>query len=136
MKNKKYICALLALAAFSLTACTGCKTSLAPEGVYAGDTLLYNAESTVVTSYAVFDTFTKWEHDNRATLDAANHEAARQIKAAADFVRSNAKTLIASTTAAIELYKQLPSEENRKSLVNALTALQAEVVKAASYIKT
>ncbi|OAM87581.1 hypothetical protein OH491_21785 [Termitidicoccus mucosus] len=133
MKNNLVAIALI-IAAFCLSACSGCK-SLSPGGVYDGDALLYNAEAAVVSSYVVFDTFVKWEYDNRADLEKADANRAAEVKQAADFVRKNAKLAIGSVIAAVELYKKLPTEENRKSLMAALTTLQQEVVKAAGYIK-
>lgn len=133
MKNN-LITLALSLVAFCLAACSGCK-SLSPGGVYDGDALLYNAEAAVVSSYVVFDTFVKWEYDNRADLEKADASRAAEVRQAADFVRKNAKIAIGSVIAAVELYKKLPTEENRSSLMAALTTLQQEVVKAAGYIK-
>jgi hypothetical protein len=78
MKNN-LITLSLSLVAFCLAACGGCK-SLAPGGIYDGDALLYNAEAAVVSSYAVFDTFVKWEYDNRADLEKADASRAAEVK--------------------------------------------------------
>ena len=123
------------LISFALAACSGCKT-VAPGGAYDGDSFLYNAEATVNASYVVFDTFVKWEYDNRATLEAADAKAAAEVKQAADHVRTNGRTIINSAIAAVELYKAAPNAMNKEKLSEVLRALQEEVNKAVKYIKS
>jgi len=127
---------LVAIALLCLAACVpACKT-LAPGGPYNGDTALYQAEYATTTAYTVFDTFLRWEHENRSTLEAASPATAKEIRDAADYVRANAKTWINAAIVTIEAYKKVNSPETRAALDAALAKLQSEVLKAITYIKS
>ena len=132
MKTKKthsLFAAILALAAFAIAALPGCKTTLEEGGPYSGDTLLYRAELASVGSYELMNTFVKWEHDNRELL--SSHP---EIKLAADRVRADYPKAKAGLDAAIEIYRQLPSAENKARLTDILKLVQEEVAKAAKYM--
>ena len=133
MKTTKTFAALLTLvAAFCLTACSGCKTTLAPNGAYNGDLVLYRVDKTVEYSYEVFDKFLKWEHDNAAVLAERP-----KIKEVADYIRTHAKKnpddpnsqpgwydLIAAARAA---YLAFPTKANVEAMEAALSPLQGAI---------
>lgn len=133
-KRSHYIMVALAwlftfvLGLFVVIFAPGCST-LAPEGPYAGDEILYSADQTIVTSYDLLHTFVKWEYENRAALASKP-----EIKRAADHVRANAQQWIASAIALREAYAISPSVENRRSLQGALGVLRAALTETVRYM--
>jgi hypothetical protein len=107
---------------------TGCST-LAPDGPYAGDKVLYNADLSIATSYDVLHTFVKWEYDNRATLAAKP-----EVKAAADKIRKGAPQWFSTALALRDAYEQSPSDGTRDALQQAVLVLRAAMFEATKYL--
>lgn len=121
---------MIAVLSATLMSSVGCvhKRDLDPAGVYDSDILLYAADRTITTAYSSFDTFLKWERDNRVTL-----RKWPEIKQGADYIRANAKTWIETATALRDTYKIAPTETNRKSLESGLAVLRSALDQAAAY---
>lgn len=107
----------------------GCQTQLVPDGIYDGDVALYRAENSIVQSYALMDTFLKWEYDNRASLSSTP-----EIKAAADHIRENGQQWISTAIALTETYKANPTKENQLELNQAIAIIQTALSEAAKYM--
>lgn len=88
-----------------LIGCQGCKTTLAPGGVYQGDTFLYNMDETIVQSKGALQRFIKWEYDNRATIT----NTWPQVTIAADKIRAEAPAAYALAGLARTSYIQVKS---------------------------
>jgi hypothetical protein len=106
----------------------GCR-SLAPEGVYQGDSVLYHADLAIVTSYDVIHAYVKWEHENRAALAVWP-----EIKQSADAMRKGAPAWFRSAKALRAAYAVEPSEGNAAALQKALGVLRAALTEAAGYM--
>jgi hypothetical protein len=119
---------LLLLCSLSSVLWTGCGT-LAPEGAYKGDKLLYAADETIVGAYDALHTFVKWEFQNRAALADKP-----EITAAADGIRAGAQKWITSAIALRDVYAAQPSAENESQLSTALAVLKEALGQAASYM--
>lgn len=120
---------ILMLAALMIFAGAGCQTKLAPEGVYQGDTILFNAHRTILGAYDTLDTFVEWEYTNRAALAGQP-----EITKAADTIRRNAKTYLRSASNLAEAYASSPTPENRRSLENAISVLRQVLAEATAYM--
>jgi len=133
MTMKKVIPLLFAVlsAALFLSGCAGSNRQLDPAGVYAGDKILYTADATITGAYETLDTFVAWEHKHRAGLSKWP-----EVRSAADYVRTNAKTWIDNAITVRELYKNFPTPENRKSLEGALVILRAALDQASAYYQS
>lgn len=116
---------LLAILAIGLT---GCGT-LAPQGAYNGDKILYVADQTEVAAYTAVHAFVSFEYDNRAAL-AAHPE----IKATADHVRMAAPKLFGDYDTARGLYLAEHSPDSQAGLAAAIAPLQALVTQSASFL--
>jgi hypothetical protein len=102
---------------------------LAPGGVYAGDRVLYEADSTVVSAYEIFKEFVGWEKTNRDDL----WKLSPDIKHAADNIRTNGPQWIDSAIRMREVYKSKPGPDTRTALTAALGVLQQGVIEAVKY---
>ncbi|AWI10323.1 hypothetical protein [Ereboglobus luteus] len=129
INKKNNIITIFVMAALTFSTLPGCKTTLEEGGPYKGDTLLYRAELASVTSYELMNTFVKWEHDNRNLL--STHP---EIKVAADRVRTEYPKVKAGLDAAIEVYRQLPNDENKAKLSDIIKVVQTEVAKVSKYM--
>jgi hypothetical protein len=78
----------------------GCKTSLAPGGVYKGDTFLFNADLTIGDSGKALDEFVTWEMQNRSRLTNKLHA----VTVAADAIRINAPMWFTNAVTARNTY--------------------------------
>lgn len=105
----------------------GCKTTLAPEGVYQGDTVLYNAENAIATAHDTFVEFYKWEQQFRAVLPV-------EVSRAADFMRLNEKKWITTANAFHDAYVATPTPENKDKLELSINLLQTALREAAAYM--
>lgn len=108
---------------------TGCNTTLAPDGAYHGDKVLYSADKTITSAYETLHTFVKWEFENRAALSKWP-----EIKEAADIVRTNAEGWISSARALRDSYAVAPSADNKLALNNGIDLLQTALAEATKYL--
>ena len=122
--------ALLYLVLAVALLCGACRT-LDKTGPYKGDQTLYSADLTITTSYQLFDTFVNWEYTNRAALASKP-----EIRAAADKVRTNAKSWIGSAIVLREVYALDPTAANRDKLLTSVTILQTALNEATKYLVT
>ena len=98
---------------------TGCATKMAPEGVYNSDSVLYNADLAITTSYDVIQTFVIWEYSHRDILLQYP-----EIKSTADKIRREAPGIINSAMSIRDQYAKEPNVDNRLALGNILTLLR------------
>jgi alpha-galactosidase len=129
MKKITHYLSLVMLVCVTLFS-AGCasNTQLDPSGVYQSDQILFTADKAITGSYSAFDSFVKWEYENRQALSRWP-----EIKAAADNIRTNAKSWIGSATVLREAYRSSPTPENRKSLESSVAILRAALNQVASY---
>lgn len=95
---------------------TGCGT-LAPDGPYKSDKVLYGADQTIVSSQRAVQAFVTWEMQNRSVLPV-------EVSRAADSIRENAKQWIQSAINLREAYAANPNRDNENNLVRSLDILQ------------
>ena len=122
---KKLLVLLLAL---PLLLVGGCK-SLAPDGAYAGDQVLYSADLTISTSYDVVHTFVLWEKQNRAAL-----KATPQVKEFADNLRLNYPTYHRAAMSARNVYENAKTKPNATALSLSLDVLRDAVRQANQWL--
>lgn len=120
---------LLLLGALSLGLMTsGCR-SLAPGGAYQGDQVLYQAETTIVTSYEIVDTFLKWERTNQKLLAKWP-----DIHRAADRLRADYPQWYRTANALRDAYAANPDPATRDKLQTALALLRTALTEATGYM--
>jgi len=126
----KLLAALFGLCLLTICATTqcGCR-SLAPDGVYHGDTLRASAEATIVTSYDLVNTFLTWEFENRALLAGTPG-----VSAAANRMRVDFPKWYRSANALLDVYALAPSSDTQAQLTKALALLRTALVEAAGYM--
>lgn len=131
MKSIKSIFAavgMIALMVTCVTAPVGCnKTTLAPDGTYAGDKVLYQADKTITTTYKQLQKFVAWELKYRAVLPV-------EVSRAADTIRLNAKKWIDSASALREAYAASGDRKDRDNLVLALNLINTAIDEAVLYM--
>lgn len=114
---------------FSIVALSvGC-SSLAPNGAYQGDLLLYQADNAITTGYNAMHEFVKWEYENRATL-----ERWPEIKQAANVIRANGKAWLYSAIACRDTYVASPNDTTRDQLRKALAVINTALLEANRYM--
>lgn len=118
---------LLCFAPLFLGSTCGNRT-LDPEGVYAGDKILFTADQTIANSFDTLHGFVSWEHANRAVLASVP-----EIKESADFVRVNAKAWRDAVVAARDAYASVPNETNRVTLARALAVVRSALASAIAH---
>lgn len=119
---------LLLAAVLALGAVTGCR-SLAPEGVYKGDTVLYHADLAIVTSYDVIHAYVTWEYENRSALAVWP-----EVKASADAMRKGAPNWFRTAKALRAAYAEDPSPVNNAALQKAIGVLRVALTEASAYM--
>lgn len=116
--------ALICLAPIGFTSCS--KSTLAPEGAYNSDKLLYDADAAIGAAYRVSHSFVQFEYENRKALPA-------EVSQAADVVRKNAEGWIATAILLRDNYERVKSAEAAQKLQAGLAALQAQLADAKKY---
>lgn len=133
MKKLLTICSILALSAFIF----GCATtsSLQTGGVYSNDAFLYNADSTILTTYNVLDAFLIFETQNEQFIKT-NEPA---IFSAANVIRQNAPSALSDISKARQLYIAYSKNTNtvlvaqaQVSLTSAISELQNQTTNVSS----
>lgn len=120
------VAGLLGLSTLGLM--TGCST-VDKDGPYQGDSVLYNADKTILDSYDLLHSFVSWEYANRAALAKWP-----EIRAAADEVRRNAERWIGSAQVLREAYAADPSPANKDALRKSLAMLRAALSETTQYL--
>lgn len=95
------------------------------------DPVVVNAERTTQLAVDVFDTFLKWEYDNRQALAATP-----EVRKAADFIRASGQTWLVSARSMTQAYKQHRTPENKANLDTAIATLRAAIAEARNYLET
>ena len=113
---KKILNSIIA-AAVLLT--VGCGT-LAPDGVYKSQKVLYTADQTFETTHDIIDAFLKWEFENGDAL----YQLSPRIKAGADAIRKDAPEWINKYNDARKAYLLAPVKDNSTALEEALDQLE------------
>lgn len=106
----------------------GCRT-LAPDGEYHGDKVLFEADTAITTSYALVDTFLKWEADNRDAL-----KVWPEIKTYADKLRTDYPYWHRTAIALRDAYAASPSDAQAANLQKSLSLLRTSLVEASGYM--
>jgi hypothetical protein len=106
----------------------GCGT-LNPAGAYGGDAVLYQADQTISTSFAVLDQFVTWEKSAAPTLVDQP-----QIHAAAERIRQEAPAWFAHAIAVRDAYAANKTAENAAALNVALAVIQQALTEATTYM--
>jgi hypothetical protein len=130
MKRIKSVVTVIvfAIAMLGIGLAAGCaKTTLAPNGVYQGDTFLYQAENTINIAHDSFKTFLQWETTYRSVLPV-------EVSHAADYVRLNEQKWISSANALHDAYKNTPTAENKDKFQLALNIIDTALHEAAGYM--
>lgn len=125
MRHITKLCAVLLV----LLAPLGCKTTLETPGAYNGDPILYDADLTITTAFAVVDSTLKWEKDNRALLSSVP-----EIKEACDQLRQRGPGIFKAALRSRDTYAEATTPENANELDIALTMLRALATEAATVI--
>lgn len=119
---------LVLVASLLCLSLTGCGT-LDPAGPYKGDKALHSADLTLVTSFAVLDTFVKYEYNNRAALASTP-----KVRELADRLRAQAPLWRTRILALRDVYAVNPSPENHKNLTTGFSVLQEAVHQVSEYL--
>lgn len=119
--------------AFSLIAIpvleVGCgKTTLDPQGVYAGDTLAYEIDKDIATSTSVVQDFLQWELANRAQLNNP------QMKDYAVKLSNDFPKWAQSAVTVRDAYVRNPNKENETRLKQVTDLLRSAVREATKYL--
>jgi len=94
------------------------------------DPLVVNAERTTQLAVDVFDTFLKWEYDNRQTLSVTP-----EIRKTADFIRTNGQNWLLTARSMTKAYKQSRTPENKANLDTAIATLRTAISEARRYLE-
>lgn len=116
-----YMCALLLLFV------AGCGGTLAPEGVYKGDKVLYNADATLDTTKSTVDTFLVWEMTYRGVVG-------KDVTQAADRIRVEYPKVHAGYYSARDAYLLNPTPQNKTALENALSVARIMTTEVLKYM--
>jgi hypothetical protein len=111
----------VALVVAFLTACAALQPGADPIAV--------RAEQSRSIAFLTFDTFLKFEYDNRALLAGTP-----EIHAAAEHIRVNGPKWIDDLTALIVVYKANRTPENKANLATGLAVLNTALVAAEKYL--
>jgi hypothetical protein len=110
---------LLGALSFSFVGCS----TLAKDGPYQGNKILYTADQSITGAYDTLHAFVKWEYRHRATVSP-------EVTAGADEVRLHAQQWISGAILMRDLYAASPTEEQRLELQSALMSLRAALEQA------
>lgn len=124
MKHAKLI-----LAALVAVLATSCGT-LDPAGVYSGDKVLYEADTTIDLSYVIVNEFLLWEETNRGALEMTQPE----VKLVANKIRLSYPKMIATAIALRDSYEQYPNQGTKDALMSALAVLRTATAEARKYL--
>ncbi len=119
----------LSQVAFACCLFAGCATKLDPTGVYKGDTVLYEADNTIVTGHDLLQDFVNWEANYRSTL--AQWPEIRQF---ADKVVAEGPGWFASASALRDAYKANPSDASKTALQAATDIIHTALAQATQYL--
>lgn len=119
---------LLILLLSSIVLLPGCVRPLAPDGIYAGDTLLFQSEVATTDGYDVMKEYITWELENRAGL-----KKYPEIGKIADNIRLNAEQWVNTAIAAHDEYVLVKSPENTSKLKKAVSVIRTALNQAAAY---
>jgi hypothetical protein len=104
---------------------TGCAT-IQP----GNDPVVVNAERTTQLALDVFDTFLRWEYDNRLTLSATP-----EVRKAADHIRANGQDWLVTARTMTKAYKQNRTAQNKANLETAITVMRVAIDQARHYLE-
>lgn len=127
--TKRWLASVLLVCAFLVAAGpVGCsKTTLSKDGVYQGDTFLYQAEKTITNADKDMSDFVAWERLHRAVLPV-------EVSKSADVIRLNQKKWIDSAHALRDAYVASPTVENKDKFQLALTLVRTALLEAVKYM--
>lgn len=94
------------------------------------DPVVVNAERVTAIALDVMDSFLKFEHQNRATLERISPD----IHKVAENIRRNGKKWLESARALTVAYKANRSDENKFQLMTAIAVLESAIAESHKYI--
>ena len=94
------------------------------------DPVVVNAERTTQLAVDVFDTFLKWEYDNRQALSVTP-----EVRKTADFIRGKGQDWLVTARSMTKAYKQNRTPENQANLDTAMAVLRMAVTEARHYLE-
>jgi hypothetical protein len=94
------------------------------------DPVVVNAERTTQLAVDVFDTFLKWEYDNRQALSVTP-----EIRKSADFIRGKGQDWLTTARSMTKAYKANRTPENKANLDTAMAVLRMAVTEARNYLE-
>lgn len=103
-------------------------TSILPNN----DPVVVNAERVTAIALDTFDTFLKFEYENRERLEAIS----KDIHKVAENIRRNGKDWLLTARALTKAYKENRSPEAKFQLMTALAILQSAMSESHKYIAT
>jgi len=122
MTTQRSLLASLAIACIL----TGCVT-IEP----GNDKLVVQAERTTKLALETFDTFLKWEYDNREVLSPIP-----EIRASSDRIRTNGPGWLRTARTLTQAYKENRTDENKAALETWVALLRAAIGEAQNYLPT
>lgn len=84
------------------------------------DPVVVRAEQTTASAYDSFETFKKYEYDNRVTLESLNPK----IETYANIVRRNEKKWLQTARAETMAYKNNRNDQNKANMNTAIAVLE------------
>jgi hypothetical protein len=106
----------------------GCGT-LDPAGAYKGDKVLYDADTTIASSYEVINSFLLWEHNNRVALGSMP-----EVTAYADTLRKQSPRWFNSAIVLRDTYANVPNDGTRDALTSAIAVLRQAMGEASRHL--
>jgi hypothetical protein len=97
-----------------------------------GDPVVVNAEKTTQIALDSFDSFLKYEYENRAALESVSPA----IHQYANYVRANGQKWLQSARSLTQAYKYNRSETNKANLDTAIAVLLEAVKQVGIYMKS
>lgn len=126
IKTRLAVACFFAIIAMPAVLEFGCsKTTLDPNGPYAGDKFLYEADGTIVEARKTMDGFLTWELQNRSTLAAQGKQT---VTGAADSIRTNAPIYFAVVKQARAQYIAGKGPGTSNSFFQSLAVLQTQTI--------
>ncbi len=95
-----------------------------------GDPVVVNAERTTQVAFDTFESFKKYEYNNRATLEKVNP----RIEHYANVIRRNEKQWLQTARAMTMAYKYNRNAQNKANMDTAIAVLQAAIAQIGQYM--
>lgn len=135
MKNshRHIVTSFLCVVVLGLTSCATVQQG--------NDPVVVGAEATLQSGIDTFDAFLKWEHDNRAALQASSPATAAAVHTYAEYLRApdpvthlaRAQQWLATAATLTETYKANRTAQNKVNLQTAIKTISAALGQVSLY---